>query len=224
MFEKKSKETTNVTQETKRKLSVIESMAQLLDNGYDVRVCNIITSGGGATWDPVREISRLPEEQAQRMVQTFANVVIANTVGGDGEPDRFWELAEMNLLRALTLYILKDEWRDEEYKTLDEVQRLLTDIDSCELDMMFDMLPQSHPAKKSWAIHSKAGQLVKNSIVMGLGLRIQEFQAKIDLNLESIHNTNFASPGDRKTAILLVIPDSYGVPSVLPSVLLPINE
>lgn len=41
--------------------------------------------------------------EQETMAQVFADVIIQNT--GSGKGDHFWDNAEMNLLKALVLYV-----------------------------------------------------------------------------------------------------------------------
>ena len=57
------------------------------------------------------------------MAQLFVDVIIKNTTN-NGKSDHFWDACEMNLLKALVLYV--DQGYAEENRNIGEVYRLLT--------------------------------------------------------------------------------------------------
>lgn len=70
----------------------------LRDQGYTVRVFNLVTPSASDSWNCLAEVGG-----QELMAQLFCDVIIKNT-GGE-ERDHFWDSAEMNLLKALVLYV-----------------------------------------------------------------------------------------------------------------------
>ena len=70
----------------------------LRSKGYIVRVFNLVTPSASDSWNCLSEI-----EGKELMAQLFCDVVIKNT--GSERGDHFWDNAELNLLKALVLYV-----------------------------------------------------------------------------------------------------------------------
>ena len=202
---------------TDPKSEMYASMAGFLeDQGYKVRVFNLINPELSDSWNAVNEVMSTPD-QLELMAQTFASVVIANTIGEGGKADHFWDNAEMNLLKALLLYIICDESRNVEDKNFGEVYRLITEVDANRLEAMFEALPPSHPAKQPWNIFIKAGPQVKGNVIIGLGSRLQVFQAESIRKLTADIDIDLTAPGKEKTAIFLIMSDQDGTLNFLSS-------
>ena len=88
------------------------------------------------------------------MAQLFVDVIIKNTIN-NGKGDHFWDSCEMNLLKALVLYV--DQSYAEQNRNIGEVYRLLTLSGESDLDSLFENLPPTHPAKAPYSLY-KAGQ------------------------------------------------------------------
>lgn len=192
---------------TDPKSEMYASMAGYLeDQGYHVRVFNLINPELSDSWNAVHEVMENPD-QLELMAQTFASVVISNTIGEGGKADHFWDNAEMNLLKALLLYVVEDGSRRIEDKNFGEVYRLITEVDANTLEAMFEALPPTHPAKQPWNIFIKAGPQVKGNVIIGLGSRLQVFQAASIRKLTADIDIDLTLPGKEKTAIFIIMSD-----------------
>ena len=78
--------------------SDLKSSAYLRDQGYTVKVFNLVTPAASDSWNCLSEI-----EGQELMAQLFCDVIIKNT--GSERGDHFWDSAELNLLKALVLYV-----------------------------------------------------------------------------------------------------------------------
>ena len=74
-----------------------KSSAYLRDQGYVVKVFNLVSPENSDSWNCLSEI-----EGQELMAQLFVDVIIKNTMVGS-KGDHFWDSAEMNLLKALVL-------------------------------------------------------------------------------------------------------------------------
>lgn len=84
---------------TDPKSELYEDLAVYLENnGYTVKVFNLVSPENSDSWNCLIEIGG-----SETMAQIFADVIIQNT--GTGKGDRFWDNAELNLLKALILYV-----------------------------------------------------------------------------------------------------------------------
>ena len=136
---------------------------------YTVRVFNLVSPENSDSWNCLEEI-----QGDELMAQLFCDVIIKNT--GSERGDHFWDSSEMNLLKALVLYV--EQGYPAERKNMGEVYKLLTLSSDKELNSLFDMLPPSHPAKAPYSIYRQASDTVRTGVIIGLGSRLQVFQMK----------------------------------------------
>ena len=142
----------------------------LRDQGYTVRVFNLVTPSASDSWNCLAEVGG-----QELMAQLFCDVIIKNT-GGE-ERDHFWDSAEMNLLKALVLYVSISY--PKEKQNIGEVYQLLTASSEQDLKALFDVLPLTHPAKAPYNIFKQASEGVRGGVIIGLGSRLQVFQIEI---------------------------------------------
>ena len=177
----------------------------LRERGYLVRVFNLVDPKYSDSWNCLNEI-RCNEEQIELMAQTFSDVIIKNT-GGSESKDPFWDTAEMNLLKALSLYVTLDETRDDSQKTIGAVYEMLTNNNEKTLNTMFDRLRAGHPAKAPWAIFKQAGDNVRGNVIIGLGARMQVFQSKIIKSITAHTEIDLEAPARQKCAYYVIMSD-----------------
>lgn len=170
----------------------------LLENGYIVRVFNLINPENSDSWNCLAEI-----EGQEIMAQLFSDVIIKNT--GSTKGDHFWDNAEMNLLKALVLYV--DQGFPPEGKNIGQVYKLLTMNSEKELNSLFDMLPVTHPAKAPYNIFKQASDTVRSGVIIGLGTRLQVFQNKLIRQITSYNEINLTQPGKEKCAYFCITSD-----------------
>lgn len=170
----------------------------LIENGYIVRVFNLINPENSDSWNCLAEI-----EGQEIMAQLFSDVIIKNT--GSAKGDHFWDNAEMNLLKALVLYV--DQGFPPEGKNIGQVYKLLTMNSEKELNSLFDMLPVTHPAKAPYNIFKQASDTVRSGVIIGLGTRLQVFQNKLIRQITSYNEINLTQPGKEKCAYFCITSD-----------------
>ena len=132
------------------------------------------------------------------------NAIIMNT-GGKANGD-FWDNAELNLLKALSLYVVLDENRSEAQRNIGTVYQMLVDNDETSLDALFDRLPKSHPAIQPYEIFKKAGRIAGN-IMVGLGNRLSVLQNDKIKKITSSPEIDLEQPVKEKTAIFVRLSD-----------------
>ena len=116
---------------TDPKSELYEDMAVYLEeHGYIVRVFNLVNPENSDSWNCLMEI-----DGQETMAQLFADVIIKNT--GSRKPDHFWDNAELNLLKALVLYV--EQGFPPEGKNIGQVYQLLTNTSEQELNSLFDI-------------------------------------------------------------------------------------
>ena len=155
-----------------------KSSEYLRDRGYVVRKFDLVTPSSSDSWNCLAEIGG-----QELMAQLFCDVIIKNT--GSGKGDHFWDNAEMNLLKALVLYV--ERCYAPKNRNIGEVYKLLTMKSEKELDAIFDVLDSSHPAKGPYNIFKQSGESVRGGVIIGLGSRLQVFQNS-DIREITSHN------------------------------------
>lgn len=170
----------------------------LENNGYLVRVFNLINPENSDSWNCLAEI-----EGQEILAQLFCDVIIKNT--GSAKGDHFWDNSEMNLLKALVLYV--DQNYPPEQKNIGQVYQLLTIHSEKELNILFDMLPITHPAKAPYNIFKQASDSVRSGVIIGLGTRLQVFQNQLIRDITSYDEITLTLPGYQKCAYFCITSD-----------------
>lgn len=176
-----------------------KSSEYLRDCGYRVRVFNLVSPESSDSWNCLAEI-----DGQELMAQLFVEVIIKNTLNG-GKGDHFWDSAEMNLLKALVLYV--DQGYAPENKNIGEVYRLLTLNSESELNTLFDGLPPTHPAKAPYSLFKQASESVRGGVIIGLGSRLQVFQSEMIKKITAKKEIDLELPGQQPCAYYLVNSD-----------------
>ena len=176
-----------------------KSSEYMRDLGYTVRVFNLVSPENSDSWNCLKEI-----EGQELMAQLFVDVIIKNT-NGTGKSDRFWDSGEMNLLKALVLYI--DLTYPPEQRNIGEVYNLITQCSESQLDSLFDVLPLTHPAKAPYSLYQRASDSVRSGVISGLGSRLQVFQSDLIKKITAYDEISLELPGQRPCAYYLVTSD-----------------
>lgn len=181
------------------KSELYEKTSEYLRNqGYVVRVFNLVTPSCSDSWNCLSEI-----EGQELMAQLFCDVIIKNT--GDGRGDHFWDNAEMNLLKALVLYV--ERGYPAEKRNIGEVYKLLTMSSEKELNALFEILPVEHPAKGPYHIFQQSSESVRGGVIIGLGSRLQVFQNSDIRNITSYDEIDLELPGKKPCAYYCITSD-----------------
>ncbi len=184
---------------TDPKSELYEDMAVYLENeGYTVRIFNLINIENSDSWNCLSEI-----EGSELMAQVFADVIIKNT--GSERGDHFWDNSELNLLKALVLYVEREA--KPENKNIGEVYNMLTNLDENAMNKLFSMLPISHPAKAPYSIFKQAADTVRGGIIIGLGSRLQVFQNHFIKKITAYDEIDMELPGKEKCAYFCITSD-----------------
>ena len=176
-----------------------KSSEYLKDKGYIVRVFNLVNPENSDSWNCLAEI-----EGQELMAQLFVDVIIKNTTNG-GKGDHFWDSAEMNLLKALVLYV--EQGYPAESSNMGQVYQLLTLNSETALNSLFDVLPASHPAKAPYSLFKQASDTVRSGVIIGLGSRLQVFQSELIKKITARDEIDLELPGQRPCAYFLVTSD-----------------
>ena len=180
------------------KSELYEKTSEYLRNTHIVKVFNLVSPENSDSWNCLAEI-----EGDELMAQRFCDVIIKNT--GSERGDHFWDSAEMNLLKALVLYV--EQGYPPERKNIGQVYKMLTHCDEKELNSLFNMLPSSHPAKAPFAIFQQASDTVRSGVIIGLGSRLQVFQNKAICNMTAYDEIDMELPGQKPCAYFCITSD-----------------
>ena len=175
-----------------------KSSAYLRDQGYTVKVFNLVTPAASDSWNCLSEI-----EGQELMAQLFCDVIIKNT--GNGQGDHFWDNAELNLLKALVLYV--EQGYPEEKRNIGEVYQLLAMSSEKELNALFNVLPATHPAKAPYNIFKQSSESVRGGVIIGLGSRLQVFQNQDIRNITGHDEIDLELPGKQPCAYYCITSD-----------------
>ena len=176
-----------------------KSSEYLRDQGYCVKVFNLVLPENSDSWNCLSEV-----EGQELMAQLFVDVIIKNT-NSTGKGDHFWDSCEMNLLKALVLYV--DQSYAAENRNIGEVYRLLTLNGESDLDNLFDVLPPTHPAKAPYSLFKQASDTVRSGVIIGLGSRLQVFQSELIKKITTRDEIDLELPGQERCAYFLVTSD-----------------
>lgn len=169
----------------------------LQSKGYEVKQFNLVNHSHSDAWNCMTEVAG-----DEVHVQMMCDIIIKNTGGAKG--DHFWDNSEMNLLKALSLYVMYEYPEDK--RNLGEVYNLiLRDITS--LETLFRALPVSHPATAPFMIYKQATESIRGSIVIGLGSRLQVFQNQLIREMTSESDIDLERPGKTKCAYFCIMSD-----------------
>ena len=175
-----------------------KTSSYLRSQGYEVKVFNLVTPEASDSWNCLCEI-----EGEELMAQLFCDVIIKNT--GSERGDHFWDSAEMNLLKALVLYV--EQGYPDDRKNIGEVYKLLTLCSENRLNDLFEQIPSTHPAKAPYAIFKQASETVRSGVIIGLGSRLQVFQNQQIRNITAYDEIDLELPGKKPCAYFCITSD-----------------
>lgn len=175
--------------------------------GYVVKILNLVEQGCSDGWDVLAEVKNNPE-----MATQLASVIIQNTGGEKG--DQFWNDAEQNCLKAVTL--LKSVGTADisntsgKQSTMGDVYKFIATTSLNDMDATFqfidDNLPR-HPALVPFKQFRNAGDDVCKKILHGLGNRLQLFQDEQLCNVLGTKDIDFELAGKKKVIYYLRFSD-----------------
>ena len=182
----------------------------LRENGYTVKVFNLVEMDHSDSWNCLHEVG-----DSELMAQTFADIVLQNTSGD--MKDAFWYNAELNLLKALVLYVALE--MPPERRNLATVYDLLCAKTEKGLSEMMESISHEHqnqftgeylpasPAAAPYAIFKQSSETVRTSVIIGLGSKLAVMQAPQVRNVTSYNEIDLELPGKEKCAYFCIVSD-----------------
>lgn len=198
---------------TDPKGELVRSVAPLLiDEGYDVRVFDLIETERSNLYNPFRYIR--DDKDAIKLV----HALIKNTTPkGASQNDPFWEKSEIALDTALILYLIHEAPPEEQnFETLmymieNGAAREEDDDFQSPLDLLFEALEEEEPehiAVRQYKIFKQAAGKTAKSILISAAVRLAAFNLSEIARITREDDLDLGSLGDRKRAIFCCIPDS----------------
>ncbi len=187
----------------------------LLEQGYDVKVFNLITPENSDGYNPFVYI-RSDED----VIKLITNLIQNTTPKNASQNDPFWEKSEIALDSALMLYLLHEAPPEEQ--TFEMLMYLIenaaqkeTDEDEEEyqspVDELFTALEEEKPdhiAVKQYKVFKQASGKTAKSILVSAAVRLAAFNLPEIAKMTSYDNLDLGSLGEKKKAIFCVIPDN----------------
>ena len=198
---------------TDPKGSIVKECGKMLaDNGYKIRVLNLINMEQSDKYNPFNYI-----KEEKDILKLINNLITNTTPPQSKSNDGFWEKSETALLQALFGYVLFEAAPEE--RNIGSVMQMirLAEIREDEedyqspLDIMFEELKKEQPdhfACKQYDIFKLAAGKTAKSILVSLGVRLSPFYIKSLENLVADDTLELDSIGSEKTALFVIIPDS----------------
>ena len=184
----------------------------LIEQGYTVRVFNLVDFSRSDGYDPFRYI-----RDDKDVLRLITNLIRNTTPKNAASSDPFWEKAETALLEALMFYLLYEAPENEQ--NFGMIIRMLSYADVKEekesykspLDMLFNDLGMNDPnhiAVKQYRIYKQAAGKTAKSINISLAVRLAAFNMDQICSITDHDDMDIGEIGKRKTAIFAVIPDN----------------
>ena len=196
---------------TDPKGEMLRATGQLLkDEGYDVKVFNLIDPSQSDGYNPFRYLR--DEKDALKLID---NLIKNTTPKNASSNDPFWEKAEIALDSALMLYLMSEAPPEEQnFETMMLMMEYAQVREEDEqyrspLDMLFEALEEEQPnhvAVKQYKVFKQAAGKTAKSILVSAAVRLAAFNLPQYAAMTSHDDMNFGSLGEQKRAIFCVIP------------------
>lgn len=179
----------------------------LMDNGYNVRVLNLINPSLSNSYNPFQYMT------SEDDVVNICALFMKNSAE-DGEKGDFWTGSALDLLTAVSIYLFKSE---TETKSFGRVLRLINSIrykqsyidTSCELGRCLNKHATLYPfdaASTNWNGLQGTPEETLGGVVKTLATRLRLWSTHSIDSITVEDETDFDSVGAEKTAIFLIIP------------------
>jgi type IV secretion system protein VirD4 len=198
---------------TDPKKELLRETGQMLkDNGYEVKVLNLINFEESDSYNPFRYI------RADIDVIKLINNLIANTTPkGSQSSDPFWLKSETALLQALMFYLVYEAPENEQNFSM--IMTMLEYAGASEedenmvtaLDVLFQQLEKESPnhiAVKQYKVYKQASGKTAKSILVSCAVRLAAFNLKQVKDMTSYDDMDIEQLAKNKTAIFAVTPDN----------------
>nr|WP_325219159.1 type IV secretory system conjugative DNA transfer family protein [uncultured Oscillibacter sp.] len=184
----------------------------LEQNGYDIRVLNLVNLEESDGYNPFRYIR--DEKDALRLVN---NLIQATTPKGNHGSDPFWEKSETALLQAVILMLWQEAPEYEQNFSM--VMRVLEYAEVKEedeeyvspLDLLFQSIEREKPdsvAVRQYKVFKMAAGKTSKSILVSTAVRLAPFNLPQIKAITDRDDMDLYTLGEKKCALYAVIPDN----------------
>lgn len=192
---------------------IIRSVGHLLEaKDYVIKVIDLIDMSKSLGYNPFHYI-----QNDKDILKLITNLIRNTTPKGSNTNDPFWEKSETALLEALMLYLYHYAPEDEQNFTMvmemlnyAEVKEDEEDYES-PLDELFkrlETIDTNSLALKQYKIYKQAAGKTAKSILISVGVRLAAFNLEELASLTRFDEMELEQIGERKTALLAIIPDN----------------
>lgn len=185
----------------------------LLEQGYDVKVFNLINPENSDGYNPFAYI-----HTDEDVIKLVSNLIQNTTPKNAQQNDPFWEKSEIALDTALMLYLLHEAPPYEQnfemlMFLIENAAQIETEEDNyiSPVDMLFEGLEEENPehiAVKQYKIFKQASGKTAKSILISAAVRLAAFNLPEIAKMTSYDNLDLGSLGEKKRAVFCVIPDN----------------
>ena len=182
----------------------------LIEQGYDVKVFNLIDPGQSDCYNPFRYL-----RDEKDVLKLIDNLIKNTTPRNASSNDPFWEKAEIALDSALMLYLMSEAPPEEQnFETMLFMMEYAEVREEDEgyrspLDLLFQALEEEQPnhvAVKQYKVFKQAAGKTAKSILISAAVRLAAFNIPQYAAMTARDDMDFGSLGERKRAIFCVIP------------------
>lgn len=195
----------------------------LKEQGYDVRVLNLVNLGQSDGYNPFRYLR--DEKDVLKLVN---NLIQSTTPKGSHESDPFWTKAETALLQAIILMLFQEAPEYEQNFSM--VMRVLEYAEVREedeghvspLDLLFESIERRKPdsvAVRQYKVFKLAAGKTAKSILVSTAVRLAPFNLPQIQALTNHDDMDLYTLGEKKVALYAVIPDNDNTLNFLVSLL-----
>lgn len=190
---------------------------RLKENGYDVRMFNLIKQDHSDSWNPINELKvedcdtfnpieilRNSSDKTQRKVissvyaKIFASTIVNNA---DENGEKYWSDNAMNVLKSCLM--LND--MDSLGKIYDFISRSTIE----QLALKFSDADDESVARRAFDIFNQSSETVKGQIINGLGIMIDVFQDERIRNMTGSSEIDMTKPAKEKCAYFVITSDQH---------------
>jgi len=208
---------------TDPKGQLLTETGQLLErNGYRIKVLNTIDFSKSMRYNPLQYI------RSEKDILKFVTALIANTQGDGKSSDPFWLKAETLLYQALIGYIIA-ECAPDECNMTSLVEMINTmqvnefdDSFRNAVDLLFEVLEEREPehfAVRQYKKYKLAAGKTAKSILISCGARLSPFDIGEVRELMQVDELDFASLGEEKTALFVIVSDTDDSLNFIPAIM-----
>lgn len=183
-----------------------ETSRYLAENGYDVKVLNLVDPEYSDRYNPLAHI------------RDYADVdIIAHTIveGGSSEgqgksSDPFWDNTAKMLLKACIYYVISV--LPPEQQNLSSCLNIVRagGSDESVFDKLFvGELKPEHPGRKEYEGIRVGAEKTKQSIAISLVSKLSHFDSPNMMRITTSNDINFEDLGEKKMALYVISPDSH---------------